>query len=139
RVAYVPGEADNRMFGGNSNWRGPVWLPINFLLIEALRTYGQYYGDDLKVEVPTGSGQWRTLTAAADELTQRVIRLFLPGPDGQRPCHGNVRRYADDPHWRDLILFYEYYDGDTGRGCGANHQTGWSALVACLLRDKLTS
>jgi hypothetical protein len=135
-VKYVPGEADNGMFGGNSNWRGPVWLPVNFLLIEALRTYGQYYQDELKVEVPTGSGNWRTLTEAADDLAARLICLFRPGPDGHRPCHGSVGRYAQDPHWQDLILFYEYYHGDNGRGCGASHQTGWSALVATLLKEK---
>ena len=134
-VAYVPAEADNGMFGGNSNWRGPIWLPMNFLLVESLRRYGTYYGEDFQVEVPTGSGQWRTLSQAADDLAARLVRLFLPGPDGQRPAHGEVRRYADDPHWRDLILFYEYYHGDTGRGCGASHQTGWSALAATLLRD----
>ncbi len=134
-VAYVPGEADNGMFGGNSNWRGPVWFPMNFLIIESLREYARYYEGDFRVEVPTGSGQWKTLAEAADDLSARLIRLFLPGADGQRPCHGDVRRYADDPHWKNLILFYEYYHGDTGRGCGASHQTGWSALVATLLRD----
>lgn len=136
KVSYVPGEADSGMFGGNSNWRGPVWLPMNYLLIEALRTYGTYYGDALKVEVPAGSGHYCTLDEAADDLSARLIQLFLPGPNGQRPCHGEVRRYAEDPHWRDLVLFYEYYHGDTGRGCGASHQTGWSALVASLLRDR---
>ncbi|GIW85021.1 MAG: glucosidase [Gemmataceae bacterium] len=137
-VAYVPGEADNGMFGGNSNWRGPVWLPLNFLLVESLQKYGNYYGDNFKIEIPTGSGNWRTLKEAAEELTGRLVSLFMPRSDGHRPCHGEVRRYADDPHWRDLILFYEYFHGDTGRGCGASHQTGWSALVATLLRDHRT-
>jgi hypothetical protein len=133
-VAYVPGEADSGMFGGNSNWRGPVWFPMNFLLIEALRTYGEYYGDDFRVECPSQSGKWVSLSEAADEICTRLIRLFTPDESGRRPCHGQDARYADDPLWRDLILFYEYYHGDTGRGCGASHQTGWSALVASLLR-----
>jgi hypothetical protein len=135
-VAYVPGEADSGLFGGNSNWRGPVWFPVNFLLIEALGRYASHYGDGCRVECPTGSGRWLTLQDAADELAARLIRLFLPDDSGQRPSHGGVRRYADDLHWRDLVLFYEYYDGDTGRGCGASHQTGWSALVASLIRDR---
>jgi hypothetical protein len=135
-VAYVSGEADSGLFGGNSNWRGPVWFPVNFLLVDALRRYASHYGDRCRVECPTGSGRRLTLNEAADELTGRLIRLFLPDDSGQRPSHGKVRRYADDPHWRDLVLFYEYYDGDTGRGCGASHQTGWSALVASLIRDR---
>jgi hypothetical protein len=134
-VAYVPGEADSGLFGGNSNWRGPVWFPVNYLLIEALRRYHQYYGDDFQVECPTGSGRWLNLAQAADELARRLIALFLPDDHRRRPCHGDDTRYATDPHWRDLVLFYEYYHGDTGRGCGASHQTGWSALVATLLRD----
>ncbi len=138
-VAYVPGEADSGLFGGNSNWRGPVWFPVNFLLVEALRRYGAYYGDEFRVECPTGSGNMRTLTEAADELSARLVRLFTPDPDGRRACHGDTQRYTDDPHWRDLILFYEYYHGDTGRGCGASHQTGWSALAASLLRDRKES
>jgi hypothetical protein len=137
-VSYVPGEADSGLFGGNSNWRGPVWFPVNFLLVETLRRYASHYGDRCKVECPTGSGRRLTLNEAADELARRLIRLFLPDDSGQRPSHGNVRRYRDDPHWRDLVLFYEYYDGDTGRGCGASHQTGWSALVATLIRDRRT-
>jgi hypothetical protein len=135
-VAYVSGEADSGLFGGNSNWRGPVWFPVNFLLIEALGRYASHFGDGCRVECPTGSGRWLTLQEAADELAARLLRLFLPDDSGQRPSHGGVRRYADDPHWRDLVLFYEYYDGDTGRGCGASHQTGWSALVASLIRDR---
>ncbi len=135
-VAYVPGEADSGLFGGNSNWRGPVWFPVNFLLIEALRRYGAYYGDEFRVECPTGSGHWRTLTESADEVAARLVRLFTPDEADRRPCHGDAARYADDPHWRDLILFYEYYHGDTGRGCGASHQTGWSALATTLIRDR---
>ncbi|MCX7666962.1 MAG: glucosidase [Gemmataceae bacterium] len=135
-VAYVPAEADSGLFGGNSNWRGPIWFPVNFLLVEALRRYGAYYGETLKVECATGSGQMQTLTEAAQAISTRLVRLFTPDSQGHRACHGENRRYADDPHWSNLILFYEYYHGDTGRGCGASHQTGWSALVASLLRDK---
>lgn len=132
-VAYVPGEADSGMFGGNSNWRGPVWFPVNYLLVGALRRYARHYGDSLRVPCPGGARL--PLREAADEIARRLVALFLPGPDGRRPAHGNAARYADDPHWRELVLFYEYYHGDTGRGCGASHQTGWSALVASLLRE----
>lgn len=133
-VAYVPGEADSGMFGGNSNWRGPVWFPVNFLLIEALRSYGEYYAEDFRIECPSHSGRWLSLSEAADEIAARLSRLFTPDKSGRRPIHGDNSRYAEDPLWRELILFYEYYHGDTGRGCGASHQTGWSALVASLLR-----
>lgn len=133
RVDYVPGESNTGLFGGNSNWRGPIWLPINYLLIESLLRYHNFYGDSLKVECPTGSGQWMTLAEVARELAQRLLRLFLPGEDGRIPCHGEDSRHADDPYWRDLPLFYEYFHGDNGRGCGANHQTGWTALIVrCL-------
>ncbi|MDB5047171.1 MAG: glucosidase [Fibrobacteres bacterium] len=131
-VGYLPGESDNTMFGGNSNWRGPIWMPINFLIVEALRRYYVFYGDDLKVEFPTGSGNLVNLDQAADALTERLIGLFRPNPEGYRPCHGAYERYAHDPHWKDLILFNEYFHGDTGRGCGASHQTGWTALVSTL-------
>jgi hypothetical protein len=132
RVDYVPGESNTGMFGGNSNWRGPVWFPMNQLLIEALREYHGYYGESLKVECPTGSGNFMTLREVATELSERLSRLFLPGPDGRRPCHGN------DPHYltrdfRDLVLFYEHFDGENGRGVGASHQTGWTALAATVL------
>ncbi len=133
-VAYLPGESDSGMFGGNSNWRGPIWFPINYLLIEALERYGEYYGDQLHVEVPTGSGQWVDLHQAARMIARRLIRLFEPDASGRRPCHGDYHPYATIPTWKDLLLFYEYYDGDTGRGCGASHQTGWTALVASLIR-----
>jgi hypothetical protein len=129
RVDYAPGESTTAMFGGNSNWRGPIWLPLNYLLIEALERYGRFYGDTLQVECPTGSGRRSTLQQVADELAQRLTRLFRRGPDGQRPFAGSDRRFADDPHWRNLVLFHEYFHGDTGRGCGASHQTGWTALV----------
>ncbi len=135
RVDYVPGESTTGMFGGNSNWRGPIWFPVNYLVIEALERYHYFYGDELKVECPTGSGCWMTLKEVARELSHRLSALFLPDATGRRPCHGDEGRYADDPHWRDLVLFYEYFHGDTGRGCGASHQTGWTALVTRLLED----
>jgi hypothetical protein len=129
QLAYVPGDSDSGMFGGNSNWRGPIWFPVNYLLIEALERYHHFYGDDLRVECPTGSGQSMNLAQVANELAARLSRIFLPDADGSRPCHGGDRRFADDPHWQDLILFYEYFHGDNGRGLGASHQTGWTALV----------
>jgi hypothetical protein len=135
RVDYTPGESTTDMFGGNSNWRGPIWLPLNFLLIEALERYGRFYGESLLVECPTGSGRRCTLQQVADELSLRLTRLFRRGGDGQRPFAGGDRRFADDPHWRDLVLFHEYFDGDTGRGCGASHQTGWTALITRCFRD----
>jgi hypothetical protein len=107
-----------------------VWLPTNYLLVEALESYHHFYGDTLQVECPTGSGRMMNLQQVADELALRLTRLFLPDDKGRRPCHGTDPRYADDPAWRDLILFYEYFDGDTGRGVGASHQTGWTSLVA---------
>ncbi|HEX5052236.1 MAG TPA: glucosidase [Planctomycetota bacterium] len=130
RVDYSPGESTTQMFGGNSNWRGPVWMPLNYLIIEALERYGRYYGDALQVECPKGSGRMCTLQQVADEFAARLTRLFRRGADGQRPFAGGDRRFAEDPHWRDLVLFHEYFHGDTGRGCGASHQTGWTALVA---------
>jgi hypothetical protein len=133
RVAYEPGESESGVFGGNSNWRGPIWFPINFLLLEALERYHHFYGDELKVEFPTRSGNLMTLKQIARELAERMVRLFVPDSTGNRPCHGGDERYAADPHWKDLCLFYEYFHGDTGRGCGASHQTGWTALVARLL------
>jgi hypothetical protein len=135
-VGYVPGEADSGLFGGNSNWRGPVWFPVNYLLIESLRRYAAYYGDALTVELPKGSGRRVPLDVAADELATRLVRLFLPEHEGRRPCHGDANVYAEDPAFRDLVLFYEYFHGETGRGCGASHQTGWTALVASLLRNR---
>ncbi|CAL4067190.1 unnamed protein product, partial [Meganyctiphanes norvegica] len=132
-VGYVPGESNTHLFGGNSNWRGPIWFPMNFLIITSLRRYHYFYGDTLKVECPTGSGNFMTLAEVATFLAKRLISLFTPQPDGSRPCHGTRPQYCDDPHWKNLILFYEYFHGDTGRGCGAPHQTGWTALVAnCL-------
>jgi len=131
-VAYVPGDMDSAQFGGNSNWRGPVWLPINFLLIEALREYHRFYGDTFQIECPTGSGRFKNLDGVAHELAERLASLFVRQEGRVRPCNGSFARYASDPHWRDYILFYEYFDGDTGRGLGASHQTGWTSLVAPL-------
>jgi hypothetical protein len=133
RVAYVPGDSDSWMFGGNSNWRGPVWFPVNYLLIEALERYHHFYGDALRVECPTGSGRLMNLAEVACDLGTRLARIFLPDAEGCRPCHGRERLFAVDPHWQDLILFYEYFHGDNGRGVGASHQTGWTALVTRLL------
>ncbi len=135
RVDYVPGESNTDLFGGNSNWRGPIWFPVNFLLIEALERYHHFYGDSLKVECPTGSGQMMNLKEVASEISSRLTRLFVPDESGGRPCHGADHRYTDDPHWRKLVLFHEYFHGDNGRGVGASHQTGWTALVANLLHD----
>ena len=136
RVDYVPGEGNTHLFGGNSNWRGPVWFPINYLLVEALERYAHFYGDNLKVECPTGSGVLKNLQQVANELARRLTLLFLPDSQGRRPCHGQDLRYASDPHWKELILFYEYFHGESGRGCGANHQTGWTGIVARLLRAR---
>jgi hypothetical protein len=133
RVGYVPAESDSALFGGNSNWRGPVWFPVNYLLIQSLRTYHAFYGERFQVECPAGSGRTMNLEQVADELSRRLVRLFLPDQEGRRPCHGADPRYADDPRFRDLILFYEYFDGDRGRGAGAAHQTGWTALAASLI------
>ena len=133
RVEYVPGESTSGLFGGNSNWRGPVWFPVNYLLVESLQRYHHFYGDDFRVECPTGSGKWLTLGQVALELARRLGTIFIPDAAGFRPCHGNDPRYASDPHWKDLLLFHEYFHGDDGRGVGASHQTGWTALVVrCL-------
>ncbi|NOT33596.1 MAG: glucosidase [Candidatus Eisenbacteria bacterium] len=133
RVDYVPGESNTGLFGGNSNWRGPIWFPVNFLIVEALERYHHFYGDDFKVECPTGSGQWMNLGQVAVELARRLGSIFLPGVGGHRPVHAGDARYAEDPAWRDLVLFYEYFHGDSGRGVGASHQTGWTALaIPCL-------
>ncbi len=135
-VKYVPGESDSAIFGGNSNWRGPIWFPINFLLIEALERYHHFYGDDFRVECPKGSGRSLTLQEAAREISRRLTSIFRADAHGVRPWHGSESRWTADPHWRDLQQFYEYFDGDTARGLGASHQTGWTALVVTLLEDE---
>jgi hypothetical protein len=122
------------MFGGNSNWRGPVWFPVNLLLIRALIQHYRYYGDDLRVECPTGSGTMMTLYEVAAELSRRLASTFLKDAEGKRPVYGGATLFQDDPHWRDLILFYEYFHGDNGAGLGASHQTGWTGLVARLIQ-----
>jgi len=134
-VAYAPAESPSGMFGGNSNWRGPIWFPINYLLIEALERYHHFYGDTFTIEFPTGSGVEMTLREVARALSQRLVSLFEARPDGTRPCHGPDPLYAGDPHWKDLILFHEYFHGDTGLGLGASHQTGWTALVIRCIED----
>jgi len=136
RIDYVPGESNSGFFGGNSNWRGPIWFPVNYLIIEALERYHRYYGDTFKVECPTGSGRLMNLKRVAEELGGRLVRIFLPGKDGQRPCHGADPRFSADPHWKDLVLFHEYFHGDDGHGLGASHQTGWTALAVKLIEDR---
>jgi hypothetical protein len=135
QVKYEPGESDSGLFGGNSNWRGPVWMPVNYLLIENLRRFYRYYGDGLTIECPTGSGVKMTLDQIADELCRRLIRLFTRGPDGRRAVFGNYEKFQTDPNFRDYIPFHEYFHGDNGRGCGASHQTGWTALIANLIEQ----
>ena len=132
-VTYLPGESDTGMFGGNSNWRGPVWMPVNALLIRALLNLYGFYGPEFTVECPTGSGQDMTLFDVAKEIARRLSSTFLRGADGRRPVYGGTAKFQNDPHWRDLVLFYEYFHGDNGAGLGASHQTGWTGTVAVLL------
>ena len=133
-VDYEPAESTAGVFGGNSNWRGPVWFPLNIMLIEALQRYDWYYGESLKVECPTGSGNMMRLWDVAGELSRRLTRIFLRR-DGRRAVYGGDEMLQNDPHWRDYILFYEYFHGDNGAGLGASHQTGWTALVAKLIEQ----
>jgi hypothetical protein len=133
KVQYLPAESNTAMFGGNSNWRGPVWMPINVLIVRALVNLYTFYGDDFTVECPTGSGHRMTLFEVAQEIVRRLTGTFLRDAEGRRPVYGGTARFQDDPHWRDLILFYEYFHGDNGAGLGASHQTGWTSLVAPLL------
>ncbi|PYS84823.1 MAG: glucosidase [Acidobacteria bacterium] len=135
RVDYEPAESTTGLFGGNSNWRGPVWFPANYLLIESLQKFHYYFGDDFRVECPTGSGRMLTLWEVAAELSRRLSRLFLRDEEGRRPVFGGARKFQEDPHWRDHLLFYEYFHGDNGAGLGASHQTGWTGLVAKLLQQ----
>jgi hypothetical protein len=135
-VSYWPGESQSGLFGGNSNWRGPVWFPVNFLIIDALQKFHHYYGDDLTVECPTGSGHYVTILEVARELTRRLGRIFLRDDQGRRAVFGDDKKLQTDPHFRDYLLFYEYFHGDTGRGVGASHQTGWTGLIATLLQPQ---
>ncbi|MDP9170225.1 MAG: glucosidase, partial [Acidobacteriota bacterium] len=134
-VNYDPGESTTTLFGGNSNWRGPIWFPVNYILLEALQRYGHFYGDDLKVECPTGSGNPMNLSQVAKEINRRLCSLFLPDANGKAPWQGDSEIFSQDPHWKDLKFFNEYFHADTGRGCGANHQTGWTALIARCMMD----
>jgi hypothetical protein len=132
-VGYDPGESTTGLFGGNSNWRGPVWFPVNFIVIEAIRRFARFFGDDFLVEYPTGSGSEITLGQVADALGQRLINIFVPGEDGRRPVFGAAEKFQTDPLWNRLIPFYEYFHGDSGCGLGASHQTGWTGIVADLI------
>jgi hypothetical protein len=136
RVQYEPAESHSGLFGGNSNWRGPVWFPINYLLIESLQKFHHYYGDDFKVECPTGSGKYLNLNQVADELSQRLTKLFVRDANGERPFNGGQAYFQQDPHFRDLVLFHEYFHGDNGAGLGASHQTGWTGLIAKLIQQQ---
>jgi hypothetical protein len=138
-VRYWPGDSQNGLFGGNSNWRGPVWMPVNFLIIESLQKFHHYYGDEFKVECPVGSGRFVTLNDAANEISRRLGRLFLKGKDGQRPAMKSHAKLATDPHFRDHVLFHEFFHGDDGRGLGASHQTGWTGIIAKLLQPRRAS
>jgi hypothetical protein len=135
RVDYEPAESTTGVFGGNSNWRGPIWFPVNYLLIESLQKFHHYYGENFKVEFPTRSGGETDLWQVAAEISRRLIRIFLRGDDGRRPVAGGTELFQSDPHWKDLVLFFEYFNGDNGAGIGANHQTGWTGLVAKLIEQ----
>jgi len=134
RVDYLPAESNNGMFGGNSNWRGPVWLPVNVLILRALMEFYLYYGDNFKVECPTGSGRMMNLYDVVMEITRRLASIFLRDENGRRPVYGGAEKFQSDPHWKDYLLFYEYFHGDNGAGLGASHQTGWTGLIAKLLQ-----
>ena len=130
KVQYLPAESNTGMFGGNSNWRGPIWMPVNGLIIRGLLLMHPFYGPDFKVECPTGSGKYMTLFEVAKEIARRNASMFLRDENGKRPVYGGSKKFQDDPHWRDYILFYEYFHGDNGAGLGASHQTGWTGLIA---------
>jgi hypothetical protein len=136
RVDYVPGESTSGLFGGNSNWRGPIWFPVNYLIIESLQKFHHYYGEDFKIECPTGSGQLMTIEEVAEELARRLSRIFLRDESGRRPVFCDQTKFQDDPTFRDYPFFYEYFHGDSGRGVGASHQTGWTGLIAKLLQPR---
>jgi hypothetical protein len=130
KVQYLPAESNTGMFGGNSNWRGPVWMPVNALLIRGLLNLYQFYGDDFKVECPTGSGKYMTLFEVSKEIACRLSSIFLRDANGKRPVYGGAKKFQEDPHWKDYILFYEYFHADNGAGLGASHQTGWTGVIA---------
>jgi hypothetical protein len=129
-VSYLPGDSDSGMFGGNSNWRGPIWMPVNMIIIRALMNYYQYYGNDFLIECPTGSGNMMNLYQVGEELSGRLSSIFLADDSGRRPVYGNIGKFQEDPEWNKYILFHEYFHGDTGAGIGASHQTGWSGTIA---------
>jgi hypothetical protein len=133
-VNYLPAESNTGMFGGNSNWRGPVWMPVNVLIIRALLQFYLYYGDGFKIECPTGSGRMMNLFEVGKEIVERLTRIFLRDSNGRRPVYGGTEKFQNDPYWRDCLLFYEYFHGDNGAGLGASHQTGWTGLVAGLIK-----
>lgn len=135
-VEYEPAESKSDIFGGNSNWRGPIWFPVNYLIIESLQKFHHYYGDDFKIECPTGSGNYLTLNGVALELSHRLMRIFLPDAQGRRPVFGDHQKLQNDSHFRDYVLFHEYFHGESGRGLGASHQTGWTGLIAKLLKPR---
>jgi hypothetical protein len=134
-VKYVPGESDSGMFGGNSNWRGPIWMPVNYLIIQSLIRFHDYYSDDFKIEYPTGSGNLLSLQEIAMKLGERLIHIFKSDDQGRRACFGDNEKFQTDPYFKDYLLFNEYFHGDCGKGLGASHQTGWTALVANLIRN----
>jgi hypothetical protein len=134
RVDYLPAESNTGMFGGNSNWRGPIWMPVNVVIIRALLNFYLYYGDNFKIECPTGSGRMMNLFEVSREIAQRLTGIFLRDEQGRRPVYGGTEKFQHDPHWRDHLLFYEYFHGDNGAGLGASHQTGWTGLVAKLIQ-----
>ena len=135
-VEYLPGESDSSMFGGNSNWRGPIWMPMNYLIVQSLKTFNDYFSEDFTVEYPTGSGNMLALDQIADALSERLISIFTLDANGRRACFGDDELLQQDPHFKDYLLFNEYFHGDTGRGLGAAHQTGWTALVANLIFER---
>ena len=130
---YLPAESNTGMFGGNSNWRGPIWMPVNAMIIRALLSFYLYYGDNFKIECPTGSGKMMNLFEVSKEIADRLTSMFLRDADGRRPVYGGTKKFQEDPHWQDHILFYEYFHGDNGAGLGASHQTGWTGLVAKMI------
>jgi len=138
-VEYQPGESTSGLFGGNSNWRGPIWFPVNYLIIESLQKFHHYYGNDFKIECPTGSGHYLTINQVASELGHRLLRIFARNEKGRRPVFGQNERLQSDPHFRDYLNFHEYFHGDNGRAVGASHQTGWTGLIAKVIQPRVGS